>query len=996
MNPSIARSSNKWPLVLGLFLIPAGLSRQAAPRTVERPGSGLRPGLDVAKVAAQAASLAVPFVANTGRFPTEVRFSADLFSGRFFLTQKDLVYSLAKPLSKRGVQAGKPGPRTKPGKMIPVRSLVFREYFVGQDGAPIGFIPVADEPAPTEVSYFRGKNPAAWKSSLASHYGLLLGEIFPCIDVKLKASGGNVEKVFIVNPGGDAAGIRMEVEGVKGLNIDEEGRLLLQNDMGELAMRAPKAWQEIGGLRREVKAKYRLFGKNGYGLVLEGGYDKSLPLIIDPALDTILASTFFGGSHFDFSNSMALDREGNVYLTGSTSSPDFPMTRGAYDPSYNGGVEYSPYDVFVAKLNGDLTRLLAATYLGGGSYDSGASLALDGAGNVYLAGTTGSPDFPTASDAFDRTYNGGSQYYPLDAFVSKLDHNLKQLLGSTYLGGGDTDRGNSLALDHAGNVIVTGWTASDDFPTTAGAFDPTFNEGNVSYFRYDAFVSKLNGDLTRMLASTFLGGSMSEAGNFLLVDRSGNLYLTGPTNSTDFPITPGAYDRTLNGGNGYYHGDAFVSKLDGDLSALLASTYLGGEDDETGASLAFGSWGGVYVAGSTYSVDFPTTSGSFEPKFSGYEGDSCEAFISKLKNDLSELQASTFFSIPGQDSSYCEAIALDGSNNVYATGCVEVYCGFHFYDDYYNGLAFFSKLDGKLTKLLGEKHIGDESCDDFDVYCYGTSLALNAVGNAYFTGRTDQQAFPTTEGAFDRAFKSIFVSKLNGSSIEVTLISPGGGESWVAGSAHDILWTSSGKIDDVLVEFSADNGSSWTDVAVSPARDGHFPWTVPRVASRQCLVRVSDAANPGIRDTCGSPFSIVMGIDLAAERCEARALSITRPYGEIEFLAALEALETAVFSAKPVASARDPRSLRRSTLPRLYEESPSARAPDVAISAYRILRSMDGGEFVVVKTIAPAELNGGRYRWQDKYLEEESAYTYRVEAVDADGQLVGISPEKSI
>jgi hypothetical protein len=184
---------------------------------------------------------------------------------------------------------------------------------------------------------------------------------------------------------------------------------------------------------------------------------------------------------------------------------------------------------------------------------------------VYVAGYTVSSDFPTTAGAFDGSFNGGVGYG--DAFISKLSGDLTQLLASTYLGGGDDEGANALALDSAGNVYVAGYTVSSDFPTTAGAFDESFNGAGIDYG--DAFISKLSGDLTQLLASTFLGGDRGDCANALALDNAGNVYVAGKRGSTNFPTTAGAFDE-----NGY--GGTFISKLSGDLTQLLASTYLGG------------------------------------------------------------------------------------------------------------------------------------------------------------------------------------------------------------------------------------------------------------------------------------------------------------------------------------------------------------------------------------------------------------------------------------
>src|SRR5439155_1546373 len=219
------------------------------------------------------------------------------------------------------------------------------------------------------------------------------------------------------------------------------------------------------------------------------------------------------------------DGAGNAYVTGLTDSADFPTTAGAFATSANGCD-----DAFVTKLNPLGTSLLYSTYLGGSGADEGLGIAVDGAGNAYVTGQTGSTDFPTTAGAFATSFNGGD-----DAFVTKLNPLGTGLLYSTYLGGSGADEGLGIAVDGAGNAYVTGETDSTDFPTTAGAFDTSANGG------FDAFVTKLNPLGTSLLYSTYLGGSGSDCGSGIAVDGAGNAYVTGSTGSANFPTTPGAF-----------------------------------------------------------------------------------------------------------------------------------------------------------------------------------------------------------------------------------------------------------------------------------------------------------------------------------------------------------------------------------------------------------------------------------------------------------------------
>ena len=361
------------------------------------------------------------------------------------------------------------------------------------------------------------------------------------------------------------------------------------------------------------------------------GWCKAFITKFNGFLNEILASTYLGGGIEDYvkAYSISSDSSGNVYVAGEALAPGFPTTPGAYDTTFNDATA----DAFVSKLDGNLQNLVASTFLGGTQEDVARSISIDSSGNVYVAGVTRSPNFPT--NAYDTGWNGGA-----DVFVSKLDDALENLLASTFLGGSSGDEANSIFLGSGGNVYVAGESWSSNFPTTDGVFDRILNsEGE---FGKDAFISKLNGNLQNLLASTFLGGSYGDAAHSIFMDGSGNVYVAGMTNalkglvpqcmSSDFPVTTGACDTTFNNGACI---DAFVSKLDGDLQNLLASTFLGGDGSDRVNSIFLDSSGDVYVAGGTSSEDFPVTSGAFSELFSG----GVDAFISKLDSNLCEEEA---------------------------------------------------------------------------------------------------------------------------------------------------------------------------------------------------------------------------------------------------------------------------------------------------------------------------------------------------------------------
>ncbi len=333
---------------------------------------------------------------------------------------------------------------------------------------------------------------------------------------------------------------------------------------------------------------------------------------LNAAGSALAYSTYLGGTDYDAARGIAVDGSGNAYVAGETLSGDFATTAAAFDRTRGG-----EYDMFVTKLNTTGSALVYSTFIGGAAVDNGGRLAINSGGNAYVLGSTSSPDFPTTPGAFDTTRNGA-----FDATLTKLNAAGSALVYATSFGGTDSDGGAGLVVDSAGNAYVAGSTSSPDFPTTPGAYNRTFNNS-------DAFLSKFNAAGSALVFSTLVGGSDFDSFSSVVLDTAGNAWLTGGTNSTDFPITAGAPDSTFNGG-----GDATVVELNPTGSALLFSTFLGGSNNEGGADIARDANGDIYVTGSTFSLDFPVTVGAFDRTWNGdpqiFWGD---AFITKIDID---------------------------------------------------------------------------------------------------------------------------------------------------------------------------------------------------------------------------------------------------------------------------------------------------------------------------------------------------------------------------
>jgi hypothetical protein len=560
---------------------------------------------------------------------------------------------------------------------------------------------------PGKSNYFIGSDPSQWHTNVPTYSAVKYAGVYPGIDLVYHGNQRLLEYDFLVAPGADPQTIGIRFQGARKLTVNREGALVIGLGGSEVIEPAPVVYQEIGGQRQTVAGRYVLRGRGRVGFSV-AEYDRRQPLVIDP---TLVYSTYLVGGGWYSGGGVAVDASGNAYVTGGTGSSDFPTTPGAFQTAFGGGHTHA----FVTKLNATGSAVVYSTYLGGSSLDYGNGIVVDATGNAYVTGQTWSSDFPTTQDAF-QTYPSGRG----DAFVTKLNAAGSALVYSTYLGGGDAAGGNGIAVDASGNAYVTGSADSGGFPTTPGAFQTssggaggafvsklnaagsalvysTYLAGNDNAYVYGngisidasgeayvtggtsspnfpttpgafqttfaggagcAFVSKLNAAGSALVYSTFLGGSGGAEG--IAVDASGNAYVTGLTNSADFPTTPGAL-QTAYGGNA----DAFVSKLNVAGSALVYSTYLGGNSEDFGTGITVDASGNAYVTGTTYSSDFPTTTGTFQTTYAG----NADAFVSKLNASGSTLLYSTYLGGSGMDEG--TGIALDASSNAYVVGITD-------------------------------------------------------------------------------------------------------------------------------------------------------------------------------------------------------------------------------------------------------------------------------------------------------------------------------------
>ena len=438
-----------------------------------------------------------------------------------------------------------------------------------------------------------------------------------------------------------------------------------------------------------------------------------------------------------------------------------------------------------------------STYLGDLEEDRAMDIGLDDSGYVYVTGYTSSDYFPTTAGAYQSGYNNGTS-----VFVTKIDAGGSSLVYSTYLNGGGADKGYGIAVDDSGYAYVTGFTGSQFFPTTTGAYDQSFNGGTS-----DVFVTKLNKAGNGLEYSTFLGGGVTgpDEGYDIAIDGSGNAYVTGYTYNSDFPTTAGAFDRIYDG-----NWEAFCTKLNAAGSGLAYSTFLGGTDHDVGRAIAVDGSGYAYVTGWTWSSGYPTTAGAYDRVFTGLE----DAFVTKVSTIGTSLAYSTFLGASGLERGY--GIFVDGYNQAYVTGQTSSWdfpTTTGAYDGVMNGYgdAFVTKLNAAGSALDYSTFLGGGAKE------YGRGIAVDGSGCAQVTGTTESTDFPVTGNAIDDSFNGIldiYQTKLNAAGTDLDFSTYLGG----SGTDGDMDWPPELALDDEGCAYIA----SFTDSADFPVTTGAF------------------------------------------------------------------------------------------------------------------------------------------------------------------------------
>lgn len=728
------------------------------------------------------------FEVNTGQTGPEVDFLARGDGYTLFLTREgDSTLALAEGGGPEGT-----------GRADSAKGAALRMSLVGRTGANRG---VGEDRLRGRMNYLVGADESKWQRNVPTFARVVYKQVYKGIDLAYYGNQRQLEYDFIVGPGADPEQIRLRFEGADKVSVGPSGDLVLDVAGHRVEQRAPVIYQEIDGGRTIVEGRYVLQSNDEVAFELSD-YDKELPLVIDPVLvystffggerapasvlgrgiavdasgiyfvghtnatnlptpggaypaytgghdvfvmkldlagSQILYGTYLGGAGDDVAAGVVVDDAGFAYVTGRTSSNNFPLVN-AYDSTPGGD------DVFVTKINPAGSALVFSTRLGGSNTELAGGIAIDSAKNVYVTGTTSSTSGP-AANRFPTT--AGALSWPgtgQDVFVTKFSPDGQLLVYSTHLGGSSTDQGLGIAVDPvAGTAHVTGSTTSTatTFPLVA-AYDSILNGE-------DAFVMKVASDGSALEYSTYLGASGTDIGNAIAVDGVGNAYVTGRTAGSSFPTTTPVWDGSHNGSQ-----DVFVTKFSV-TGSFTYSTFIGGSSNDEARAIAVGAAGNVYVTGQTASTNFPVTAGAADPSANG-SGTTTDVFVSELSADFRLLSASTFLGGETNDVGY--GIAVDAAGRAYVTGETQSE-GFPAAGaGALNGRAYGSSGKAQFVTvvetgatafvqsgLLGGSIQGGTQ--------YGLQLALGPDGSIYVTGTTESVDFPTTAGALDRTWSPV-------------------------------------------------------------------------------------------------------------------------------------------------------------------------------------------------------------------------------------------------
>jgi len=644
-----------------------------------------------------------------GRFREDVLYTFGNGSVRLFLSAERISYVFAEA-TLPDVENTRMTETLRRADVPEVRSYRMDMELIGSNPNP-AILP--EGPDEGYVNYYTG-NAASGLANVRMYSRIVYKNVYPNIDLVLYARDAGLKYDFVVKPGGNVADIRFRYIGADEVSLLNGGAMRIVNPLGEIQEGSPVSFQsgDPNANTSDVPLiSSRFVTKDGVVSFDIPVYDTSKPLVIDPSLQW---STYYGGSNFDRGSAVTTDVAGNVYVAGYTFSTNFPTTAGTFQTTHAGNM-----DAFLIKFDAAGARQWA-TYFGGSNNDPAYGIAINTSGEIYIVGETQSSNLPVTAGAFQTVFGGLS-----DAYIAKFT-NAGTRLWASFVGGAGDDNATSVALDGFGVPYITGGTKSNNFPITAGAFQPTYSGLG------DAFIIKMTATGARTWA-TYYGGTGEESGQGIALDAADNLAITGPTLSTNLPITGGAFQLAPYGSN-----DGFVLKMDA-TGARLWATYYGGTLNDVPLGIAFDNLGNILFSGVTNSTDFPVSNNGYRIFSGGGE----DAFLVKMAPGGSRVWA-TYYGGALDDGSY--AVGTDAAGNVAITGRTyspnfPISSGALQVSNAGAPDAFIVKFYPSGNRIWGT-YFGGNSLEA------AYSVSIQYSGNVVFCGWTASTNFPVTGGAF--------------------------------------------------------------------------------------------------------------------------------------------------------------------------------------------------------------------------------------------------------
>lgn len=734
------------PVLVGaiVLLCPFELCAGTAPRSISRNS----------RIANNYGRVPLSFESNQGQAPPDVKFLSHGAAYSILLEDRDAVFVLSKASKAPAAQKPEIAPQPLRAQNQSAATSILRMSLLNAETVSA---PVGEEILPGTVNYITGSNPAQWRTGLPTFQRVRYASVYPGVDLIYYGIQSHLEFDFNVVAGGNPDSIQMRFEGSSGLKIDRDGNLIVPSPSGDITFRKPSIYQEAGyKTRSPIEGSFHLLAQDTVGFSI-GAYDHSRTLTIDPILSY---SEFFG---FGTPAGIAVNSQGEVYLTGFAFFPDVPATPGSFE-AVPATKDQPNISIFVSKFTSDGSALIYSTYISGHGNDEPDAIAIDSEGNAYVAGGTTSIDFPITPGAFQaaqRKPNIGS------GFILKLNSTGTKLIYSTLLGGSQSSGVESMVIDQDGNAYVTGGTQAPDFPTTPHAFQRINKAAGKPLGT--VFLSKMNATGTQLIYSTFIGGSIGSGPTGIALDPEECAYISGWTYDRDFPVTPGAFRTDYT--NEYFGG--FVAKMNPQGTKLEYGTYIGGDSHDIVNAIAVDPSGDAYVTGATTSFDFPVTSGAFQTTLPSPYG---SGFVTKFNQAGTGIIYSTFFGGKHPPTGGF-TIAIDSLGNAFVaaiTGSVDFPVTPGAFEQvnravlYSPGDPDYSSAVVKLapngSRLLYSTYLSGDGDELGDLCDCAKAAALDPSGNFYVTGIAVSPAFPTTAGAYSSEFvPGIFLTKFTGS-----------------------------------------------------------------------------------------------------------------------------------------------------------------------------------------------------------------------------------------